>query len=81
MIRKKPQIECVLLIIPAARQRGVVELLLIVRHVTTGVMTTGNAVWMTQNQNRRLRRQSASQPVKQHRLVGAPVLKRVALIH
>ena len=81
MIRKKPQIECVLLITLAARQRGVVELLLIVRHVTTGVMTTGNAVWMTQNQSRRRRRQSVSQPVKQHRLVVAHVLKRVALIH
>ena len=55
-------------------------MLLIVRHVTTGVMT-GNAVWMTQNQNRRLRRQSSSQPVKPRRLAGAHVLKRVAMIH
>ena len=81
MIQKKLQTEYVQRIIRADRQKGVAELLLIVRHVITGVMTTGNAVWMIQNQSHRQRRQLVSQPVRQHLLVGAPVLKRVALIH
>ena len=80
-IRKKPQVAYVLLTIRVGRRKVVVESLQIARHVITGVMKRVNVVWMIQNQNRRQRRQRhplSSRQVRQHPLVDAHVLKRIA---